>query len=357
MLAYSQYNGMAASPIAGGYHRPAPQTIPRSQPITHPHNMTDYFQQFTMETSHLQPHHDFMQMQRLSTSAPSTVQPDRGIAPGSMDRPRMQSYAGPSNLGVTGQYFGRPMQPPSMPAVGFANAYHALHGINAMPQHLALPQQYHELEQLFPELNEPMHRPPQQQTPLVSQYETAPTMPATSVPQVLSNENLDHHNLHVESQPCGQMQGWLGRANAAGGQNMLRLDTNRLVPPPVSDAHLSPTSASSAASSAGRSPRRSREAMVLGEISCSQCDAAFSTQGDLTHHLRSHAPYQSRNHVCPTCKKRFQYKKDLARHLPRHDPNRQRFYCRHTGCKYHTKGFGRQDHLDRHLATQHRSES
>ncbi|KAM3419553.1 hypothetical protein BST61_g2893 [Cercospora zeina] len=319
--------------------------------------MTDYFSQFTMESPHLQPHQDFMQMQRLSTSAPSTIQPHRGITPGNMDRPRMPSYAGQSNLGAAGQHFGHTMQASAMPTSGFASGYSALHDMNATTPQYTLPQQYNELEQLFPELHEPMQtvRHPQR-APRVSPYESSSTLPTTSVPQVLSNENLGNHNLQVDSLPLGHMHGWLDRATA-GGRHMPRLDTNHLVPPQVPDAHLSPTSASSAGSSAGRSPRRSKEEMVLGEISCSQCDAAFSTQGDLTHHLRSHAPYQSRSHVCPTCKKRFQYKKDLARHAPRHDPNRQRFQCRHAGCKYHTKGFGRQDHLDRHLVTQHRSES
>ncbi|PPJ49621.1 hypothetical protein CBER1_02218 [Cercospora berteroae] len=378
MLAYSQYNGMvcladrathhktsatgiltsgkAASPMASGLYRPGPQPIPRPRPMPVQHTATDYFSQYVVETSHLQPQQDFMQMRRLSTSAPSTIQPQPGFTPANMDRPRMVSFVGHSNPAMTGQHFGQTVQVPTMSGPNFSTPYANLSDMNAtLPQFIANQHYNNDLEQLFPEFNEPMQTTPQQLQ--VSQYETAAILPETSGPQVLSNENLGNHNLRVDSLPQEHMQIWLGNTPAAGARNLPRLDTNLLVVPAHSDAHLSPTSASSAGSSAGRSPRRSKEEMVLGEINCSQCDAAFSTQGDLTHHLRSHQPYANRSHVCPTCNKRFQYRKDLARHVPRHDPNRQRFYCKHAGCKYNSKGFGRQDHLDRHLATQHRMES
>lgn len=211
-----------------------------------------------------------------------------------------------------------------------------------------------DLEQFFPELAEPIQDVHQRQC--MSSTEAQLTTPTMSRPQALSDDNLGYHNLRTDALPLGHMQGWLGRAAASGYRDMPRLDTAHLAPPTLSDAHLSPSSASSGGSSASRSPRRSKEDMALGEIGCSQCDAAFSTQSDLTHHLRSHQPYESRNHVCPHCDKRFQYRKDLARHLPKHDPNRRRYYCRFLGCKFHTKGFGRQDHLDRHLASQHCNE-
>ncbi|PIA92742.1 hypothetical protein CB0940_03912 [Cercospora beticola] len=360
MLAYSQYNsGMAASPMASGLYRSGPQPIPRPRPIPNQRNVTDYLPQYLMETSGLRPQQDLMQMQRLSTSAPSIVQPEHGFMPGNMNHPTMIPFAGHPNPSMNGQHFGQAMQAPTLFTANFPAPYSDLRGMNATPQQFNTNQHYNaDLTQLFPELpelTEPARTAPQQ--PQVSQYETTPPFPVTSGSQVLSNENLDNHNLRVDSLPLEHMHGWLGRATAAGVRNMPRLDTNRLVPPPVSDAHLSPTSASSPGSSASRSPRRTKEEMLVGEISCSHCDAAFSTQGDLTHHLRSHQPYANRSHVCPTCNKRFQYRKDLARHAPRHDPNRQRFYCKHAGCKYHSKGFGRQDHLDRHLATQHRMES
>ncbi|GIZ43123.1 hypothetical protein CKM354_000636300 [Cercospora kikuchii] len=381
MLAYSQYNsGMvclaeraihkthatcvltsrkAASPMASGLYSPGPQPVPRSRPMPIQHTATDFYPQFMMETSRLQPQPDLMQMQRLSTSAPSVVQPQHGLMPGNVIRPTMVSFVGHSNPAMTGQHFGQGMQTPAMSTPNFSTPYANLSDMNAtLPQFDANQHYNDDLAQFFPELpelTESMRTAPQQ--PQVSQYETAPTLPVTSGPQVLSNENLGNHNLRVDSLPREHMQNWLGNTPAAGARNLPRLNTNLLAVPAPSDAHLSPSSASSAGSSTGRSPRRSKQEMVLGEISCSQCDAAFSTQGDLTHHLRSHQPYANRSHVCPTCNKRFQYRKDLARHAPRHDPNRQRYYCKHAGCKYHSKGFGRQDHLDRHLATQHRMES
>jgi hypothetical protein len=166
--------------------------------------------------------------------------------------------------------------------------------------------------------------------------------------QLVSEENWD---LNL---PVGSMRGWIGRVPTLGEDLLPRLDTDLLAPPASSGA-LSPSSASSVASSSSRRSfsRRSRNQMTNGDFVCHWCTAAFPTSVELTHHLRSHAPYASRNHVCQHCEKRFQYRKDLFRHLPRHDPNRQKFYCPFKGCKYHVKGFGRRDHLDRHVISQH----
>ncbi|SMR54469.1 unnamed protein product [Zymoseptoria tritici ST99CH_1A5] len=159
---------------------------------------------------------------------------------------------------------------------------------------------------------------------------------------------------HDTPPPLVDMQSWIDQATPFVDHLLPRLDTNLLAPPASSIAR-SPSSASSVASSSSRlgSSRRNRDQMTAGDFACYWCAAAFPTSLDLTHHLRSHAPYASRNHVCQKCEKRFQYRKDLLRHLPRHDPNRQRFYCTFTGCKYHNKGFGRRDHLERHVISQH----
>ncbi|KAI5365866.1 Putative Zinc finger C2H2-type [Septoria linicola] len=340
------------------------QPIPRSQPTPMPNTVTGYYAPFDVEAMSLaQDRERLAQMQVYQTgiSAPRTpiIMQDRCATPNSVNglsnsRPMWNSIAHSNGAFISQMHHNQYVQPAQTQlsmaeaqpdyVTGYVQPAALSFGSSPWTQH----QQDADLEPLFPELGQPMSEqfPPPQAA-------SAPIMPATSAPQVLSNENLGYHNLNMGPHASGHMKGWLGRAPA----NMLRLETGRLAPPAMSDLHLSPSSASSAGSSTGRSTRRSKEEMVLGEISCRQCDAAFGTQGDLTHHLRSHAPYQSRSHVCPHCEKRFQYRKDLARHVPRHDPNRQRFRCHFSGCKFNSKGFGRQDHLDRHLASQHRMDS
>ncbi|EME38468.1 hypothetical protein DOTSEDRAFT_75855 [Dothistroma septosporum NZE10] len=178
---------------------------------------------------------------------------------------------------------------------------------------------------------------------------------ATPSPRMLPQEITSNPKYHLgmANGAVGNMQGWARRASAIGIPTGLSINTTHLAPPEDRGANPSPTSASTTGSSTRPGSRRSREEMV-GNFVCGYCKAGFLSQGELTHHLRSHTPYMSRQHVCLVCEKRFQYKKDLGRHAPKHDPNRKKYYCSFQGCKYFTKGFGRQDHLDRHLATQHR---
>lgn len=175
------------------------------------------------------------------------------------------------------------------------------------------------------------------------------------IPQILPFDVTSSPNYHpgMVNGAVGYMQGWARRAPAIGCHARLSINTAHLAPPEDMAANRSPTSASTTGSSTRPGSRRSREEM-MGNFVCGYCKAGFPTQGELTHHLRSHAPYMSRLHVCNICEKRFQYKKDLGRHAPKHDPNRKKYYCTFQGCKYFSKGFGRQDHLDRHLTTQHR---
>lgn len=180
--------------------------------------------------------------------------------------------------------------------------------------------------------------------------------PVDSAPHMLPTEVTSNPNYQpgmVPSAAPGNMLGWINRAPVIGDRTLpSRLDTNMLVPPEANSANRSPTSASTTGSSTRGSRRQKWE--MTGDFVCHWCNAGFTTQGDLTHHLRSHQPYLSRQHVCRHCEKRFQYRKDLTRHLPKHDPNRKRYYCIFKGCKYSSRGFGRQDHLDRHIQTQHR---
>lgn len=154
------------------------------------------------------------------------------------------------------------------------------------------------------------------------------------------------------AEPASCMLGWKRRASAFGEQPIPRLSTDFLAPPDRERANRSPSSASTI----GSSSSFGRLQPAPGDVECHPCNLAFANHGELSHHLRSHQPYSSRRYGCNKCDKRFQYRKDLHRHLPRHDPYRKRYHCPYPSCKYHKKGFGRQDHLDRHIGSQHHAE-
>ena len=74
-----------------------------------------------------------------------------------------------------------------------------------------------------------------------------------------------------------------------------------------------------------------------------------------SRHRKRHSP----QHKCPEagCNLLFQYKKDADRHrITRHRDVIQDaplFYCPHSTCKFHIRGFPRQDNFQRHVRTQH----
>ncbi|WPG99177.1 zinc finger protein [Acrodontium crateriforme] len=115
----------------------------------------------------------------------------------------------------------------------------------------------------------------------------------------------------------------------------------------------SPTPSSAVSSFRGR---RTREEMITSNAAyrCKQCHAGFESTADLRHHQRNHQTSGQRKHKCDTCGKGFLHPKDVRRHSKSHntDPNTM-FYCQVTGCKANTKGFKRDDHLIRHMKSQH----
>lgn len=132
--------------------------------------------------------------------------------------------------------------------------------------------------------------------------------------------------------------------------------------PPRSDlSGLALSSRAPSEASSTRSPlsatslnaRRTKEQMRYGhsEHRCSTCQAGFNTKSEVNHHMRSHEPYEHRAHVCDVCPKRFAYPKDLRRHMVTHAP--KQLFCPHSGCKFANTGFRRQDHLERHVRSQH----
>lgn len=119
------------------------------------------------------------------------------------------------------------------------------------------------------------------------------------------------------------------------------------------------TTSSQSPSTISRTSRRTRDQMRTGdhEHRCGRCDAGFDTAAELNHHIRYHQEHDARPYPCRSCSARFIFKKDRRRHELVHDDNAPKYYCPHPTCKYHQQGFGRHDHLARHLSTQHRVDS
>ena len=97
---------------------------------------------------------------------------------------------------------------------------------------------------------------------------------------------------------------------------------------------------------------------TIGNLSCDHpgCDHTCTSSDDLKHHRRCHIPTEQRPHPCPYCTQRFLYPREVERHLPTHGLG-LRYYCKHSSCPYATRGFGRQDHLTRHVRTKHVADS
>lgn len=85
------------------------------------------------------------------------------------------------------------------------------------------------------------------------------------------------------------------------------------------------------------------------------CGKEFTTLTKWNHHTRYHNP-SARDKPCSLCDKTFIFEKDLKRHVRSVHSKERHLLCNVIGCKYHTRGFARSDHLKRHLRT-HRGAS
>lgn len=92
----------------------------------------------------------------------------------------------------------------------------------------------------------------------------------------------------------------------------------------------------------------------LGSIRCNYTGCTFrrGRREALRHHQRSHIPMAERPYPCPNCPMRFLYPREVGRHLTTHGIG-ARHYCPHDRCRYATEGFGRRDHLVRHVRAKH----
>jgi len=190
---------------------------------------------------------------------------------------------------------------------------------------------------------------------------SAPAQPASLEPivdsQLAANPNFNLSN----SNSAGTIEDWNTARRLPGDRSTtppsLKLDTQLLqlptTPSQASSAVSSPASASSARS-ARRSPIEMRSSPASFRCEHEGCGFGFDTMQDLRHHERHHKEHGNRPYVCPECDKDFLHPKDLRRHAKVHnkDPS-LRYYCPHLFCKMHKQGFNREDHLERHIGSQH----
>lgn len=111
-------------------------------------------------------------------------------------------------------------------------------------------------------------------------------------------------------------------------------------------------------SRSGRARQRRQPRTTPGLIRCNRAGCAHTcdTMADLRHHQRYHAPNGQRRHPCPQCYRRFVSPREVTRHLVSHGVG-PRHLCPHEGCPFATQGFGRRDHMLRHISSRHRTDS
>lgn len=122
-----------------------------------------------------------------------------------------------------------------------------------------------------------------------------------------------------------------------------RIRQGHLAPPPTTPTRTRPKRhrGSTASSRSG-----------LSLLTCDSCDRKFNKQHELDHHRRYHG---YKNFACDIegCEWSFVFEKDLRRHMLTHNKAKWHLFCNVLGCKYHQKGFGRPDHLKRHIEKKH----
>lgn len=148
----------------------------------------------------------------------------------------------------------------------------------------------------------------------------------------------------VGTQPSHDIGTWLQESYTVPGST-LQLPHHGA---PSRQRQRARTSASRPRSSAGRSYGALSDTSSFTCLS-EGCGKTFNTRGKLNKHARYHMPGPLE---CPECGQRAHFKKDLERHMRTHTGERP-FKCPVEECPFHGLGFGREDHRERHLASQH----
>ena len=81
---------------------------------------------------------------------------------------------------------------------------------------------------------------------------------------------------------------------------------------------------------------------------CPQCGHTFTEARSLNRHIKS-VHNKIKEYKCVICERCFSLKQGLDLHMMRHTA----VYCHH--CPHCNRGFGRPDHMRRHIARQHTS--
>lgn len=153
-------------------------------------------------------------------------------------------------------------------------------------------------------------------------------VPVTQVPPI------NYYEWEHGRAPAEDIQAWTQGAYIPAASHF---STDHLVPPLSSGS----VSRQGTASTAGSN----------GSFYCSSegCHKYFDKKSSLDHHERNH---RVRQHACSVCDKAFVFHKDLRRHEKTHEQERH-IFCMNVGCRYHTIGFQRNDHLKRHMQNVH----
>ena len=196
--------------------------------------------------------------------------------------------------------------------------------------------------------------------------QTSPPIQETHLPTEATSDLTASNVMQFdENQPQMDVavQGWVDEAYATGyrfqspnyPQGPVHMQTIQQDPNNVATLPQPPHSERTQSLQPLRTPGQpSTPSASLGNLRCDHpgCRYRCWRQCDLQHHLRYHIPMRRRPYECPLCHHRFLYPREVRRHMSTHGLG-DRHHCPNNRCRFATRGFGRPDHLLRHLRRCH----